>query len=325
MIHYIIRRIAYAIPILIGINLLTFLLFFVVNSPDDIAHMQLGNKYVSEQAITDWKKSKGYDKPLFFNPDSETLSGYFSDTIFFNKSLKLFTFDFGLSDAGRSIQADISERMWPSLAIALPTFILGLLLNISLSLLVTLFYRSRLDTSFIIGAVILMSISGLFYIIFGQYLFAKVWLWFPVSGYNPEIEFWKFLILPVVIGVVSGIGGGFRWYRTIFLEEIEKDYMRVARSKGLGEVEALFKHLLKNALLPILTGVVVVIPLLFMGSLITEAFFSIPGLGSYTIDAIYSQDFSIVRTMVFFGSLLYIIGLILTDIAYAWADPRIRL
>ena len=325
MINYIIRRVIYAIPILIGINILTFLLFFVVNSPDDMAHMQLGNKYVTEEAIADWKKSKGYDKPLFWNADSESLMGGIKDTIFFDKSIKLFTFDFGQSDQGRDISADIYERMWPSLSIALPTFILGLIVNISLSLLVTIFYRTKLDLSLVIGAVILMSISGLFYIILGQYLFAKIWQWFPVSGYNPDADFWKFLILPVIIGVISGIGGGFRWHRTIFLEEIEKDYIKVARSKGLGEVEVLFKHLLKNAMLPILTGVVVVIPLLFMGSLITEAFFSIPGLGSYTIDAIYAQDFSIVRTMVFFGSVLYIIGLILTDIAYAWTDPRVRL
>jgi peptide/nickel transport system permease protein len=325
MLNYLIRRIVYSIPILIGINILTFLLFFVVNSPEDMAHMQLGKKYVTEEAVTNWKKERGYDKPLFFNTQSDTISGYFSDTIFFEKSIKLFILDFGASDQGRDISGDIYQRMWPSLAIALPTFILGLIVNICLSLLVIIFYRTKFDLSLIIGAIVLMSISGLFYIILGQYLFAKIWQWFPVSGYNPGIDFWKFLILPVIIGVVSGIGGGFRWYRTIFLEEIEKDYIKVARSKGMGEVEVLFKHLLKNALLPILTGVVVVIPLLFMGSLITEAFFSIPGLGSYTIDAIYSQDFSIVRTMVFFGSILYIIGLILTDLAYAWADPRIRL
>lgn len=325
MIRYILRRLAYALPILFGINVLTFLLFFVVNSPDDMAHMHLGSKYVTEEAIVDWKKSKGYHQPLFFNPQSMTLSGYFSDTIFFNKSIRLFAFDFGQSDRGRDIRGDIAQRMWPSLALALPTFILGLIVNVSLSLLITMFYRTKLDLSLVIGAVILMSISGLFYIILGQYLFAKIWQWFPVSGYTPSADFWKFMILPVFISVLSGIGGGFRWYRTIFLEEIDKEYIKVARSKGLSEVEVLFKHVLKNAMIPILTGVVVVIPLLFMGSLITENFFSIPGLGSYTIDAIYAQDFSIVRTMVFFGSLLYIIGLIFTDIAYALVDPRIRL
>jgi peptide/nickel transport system permease protein len=134
----------------------------------------------------------------------------------------------------------------------------------------------------------------------------------------------KFLILPVVVGLIAGIGSGTRWYRTLFLEEMEKDYVRTARAKGLSEMAVLFSHVLKNAAVPILTGVVVLLPLLFLGALITESFFGIPGLGSYTIDAINSQDFGIVRSMVFLGSVLYIVGLILTDIAYTWVDPRVR-
>jgi peptide/nickel transport system permease protein len=135
----------------------------------------------------------------------------------------------------------------------------------------------------------------------------------------------KFLILPVIIGVIAGIGQGTRWYRTIFLEEIGKDYVRTARAKGLAEPRVLFKHALKNALIPILTGVVVILPLLFMGSLIMESFFGIPGLGSYTIEAIQRQDFAIVRAMVFLGSVLYILGLLMTDISYTLVDPRVRL
>ena len=147
----------------------------------------------------------------------------------------------------------------------------------------------------------------------------------PISGYDTGVNAFKFLILPVLISVISGVGAGARWYRTLFLEEIEQDYVRTARAKGLTETQVLFKHVLKNAMIPILTGVVVVLPLLFMGSLITESFFSIPGLGSYTIDAINSQDFAIVRAMVFLGSVLYIIGLLLTDISYTLVDPRVRL
>ena len=147
----------------------------------------------------------------------------------------------------------------------------------------------------------------------------------PISGYEPGLGAFKFLILPVIIGVIGGIGSGTRWYRTLFLEEINKDYVRTARAKGLAEQLILFRHVFHNALIPILTGVVVVLPLLFMGSLITESFFGIPGLGSYTIDAINNQDFAIVRAMVFLGSVLYIIGLILTDISYTFVDPRVRL
>ena len=322
---YIFRRLTYAVPILIGINVITFLLFFVVNTPDDIARRQLGQKYQDQQALQIWKESKGYDLPLFFNSNASSLTGAVMETIFFEKSVPLFWFDFGKSDSGRDIKKDIYERAFPSLAIAIPTFVLGLLISISLSLLVCLFRYSRIDSSIMAVAVAMMSISGLFYVIAGQYLVATVWNWLPISGYNPEDEFWKFLVLPVVIGIIGGLGGSLRWYRTLFLEETDKDYIKVARSKGLSMQAVMFKHLLKNAMIPILTGVVVIIPSLFMGSLIMEAFFSIPGLGSYTIDAIYAQDFSIVRSMVFFGSVLYIIGLILTDLTYAWVDPRITL
>jgi peptide/nickel transport system permease protein len=171
----------------------------------------------------------------------------------------------------------------------------------------------------------MMSISGLFYIIGGQYLVSKLLHLTPISGFDAGSNALKFIILPVVIGVIGGIGSGARWYRTIFLEETGRDYVRTARAKGLSELSVLFGHVLKNAMIPILTGAVVVIPLLFMGSLISESFFGIPGLGSYTIDAINAQDFAIVRAMVFLGSVLYIVGLILTDISYTLVDPRIRL
>ena len=170
-----------------------------------------------------------------------------------------------------------------------------------------------------------MSISSMFYIIGGQYLISKSLHLVPISGYDDGFNAIKFLVLPVIVGLVSGIGSGTRWYRTIFLEEINRDYVRTARARGLLESRVLFKHILKNAMIPILTGVVVILPVLFMGSLITESFFGIPGLGSYVIDAIQAQDFAIVRAMVFLGSVLYIIGLILTDISYTLVDPRVRL
>lgn len=325
MLAYIIRRILYAIPILIGVNLLTFVLFFVVNTPENMARVNLGVKHVTPAAIEKWKTEHGYDKPLLYNRQAAGTASL-TDTIFYEKSVRLFVFDFGKADDGRDIGYDISQRMWPSLAIALPMFLVGLLVNITLSMLLAFFRGTYIDMSGVILGVILMSISTLFYIIGGQYLIGKLWHLVPISGYSVE---WptaiKFLVLPVVIGVIGGIGSGTRWYRTIFLEEINKDYVRTARAKGLSELRVLFRHVLKNAMIPILTGVVVVIPLLFMGSLLTESFFGIPGLGSYTIDAILAQDFSIVKAMVFLGSVLYIIGLILTDISYTLVDPRIRL
>ncbi len=324
MLAYIIRRLLYAIPILIGVNLLTFTLFFVINSPDDMAASQLGEKYVTPEAIAAWKAKNGYDKPLFVNADAQGLSAV-TDTIFYTKSLRLFAFDFGRSESGRDITTDVSTRMWPSLAVALPTFMVGIWVNICVALLVVMFHATRLDRWAVFVFVSLMSISYLFYIIGGQYLLAKTWRLGPISGFNAGSQPWKFLVLPVLVGVVAGIGSGARWYRTLFLEEANQDYVRTARAKGASEISILFKHILPNAMIPILTGVVVLIPSLFMGSLLIESFFGIPGLGSYMLDAIKSQDFAIVRSMVFIGSILYIFGLILTDISYTWADPRVRL
>ena len=323
MLAYIVRRLLYAIPILIGVNLLTFALFFVVNTPDDMARMQLGVKRVTPEAIEKWKAERGYDKPLFVNAAAGGL-GVVTETIFFEKSARMFAGDFGRAEDGRDIAREIRTRMVPSLAIALPTFVLGLFVTVSFALLLAFFRATPLDFWGVVLCVAMMSISGLFYIIGGQYLFAKVFRLVPISGFGEGLDALRFLVLPVLIGVVSGIGSSTRWYRTIFLEEINKDYVRTARAKGLAETAVLFGHVLRNALIPILTGVVVVIPLLFMGSLLTESFFGIPGLGSYTIDAINAQDFAVVRAMVFIGSVLYIVGLILTDISYTLVDPRIR-
>ncbi len=323
MFAYLLRRVLYAIPILIGVNLITFALFFVVNTPDDMARMQLGVKRVTPEAIVQWKAERGYDKPLFVNRAAPGF-GVVTDTIFFTKSARLFVGDFGRAEDGRDIAREIRLRMGPSLALAAPTFILGLLVTVSFALLLAFFRATYLDFWGVVLCVAMMSISSLFYIIGGQYLVGKLWRLVPISGFDGGVDAWRFVILPVIIGVVGGIGASTRWYRTLFLEEIGKDYVRTARAKGLSELTVLFRHVLRNALIPILTGVVAVIPMLFMGSLLSESFFGIPGLGSYTIDAIQSQDFAVVRSMVFIGSVLYIVGLILTDLSYTLVDPRIR-
>jgi peptide/nickel transport system permease protein len=325
MIAYIIRRILYAIPIILGVNILTALLFFYVNTPDDMARQILGEKNITQEAIELWKRNNGYHLPAFINTEEKGLSTI-TQTIFFQKSATLLWFDFGKSDRNNvDIGSQIKERMWPSLAIAIPTFIIGIFVNLTFAMLVAYYRGSYLDIWGVFICVMLMSISALFYIIGGQYLFAKTLRLFPISGYDSGVYSFKFVILPVVIGIVSGIGSGIRFYRTVFLEEINKDYIRTARAKGLSENKVLFKHGLKNAMIPILTGVVASIPFLFMGSLLLENFFAIPGLGSFTIDAINQQDLAIVRSMVYLGSILTIIGFILTDISYTLVDPRIRL
>jgi peptide/nickel transport system permease protein len=324
MLAYIVRRILYALPILIGVNLMTFTLFFVVNTPDDMARMQLGTRRVTPEAIEKWKAEQGYDKPLLWNSAARGPAKA-TNTIFFERSVRLFAFDFGLSEDQRDIASEIKSRMWPSLALALPVMLVGLAVNLSFAMLMAFFRATYLDFWGVVLCVAMMSISTLFYIIGGQYVASKLWHLVPISGYDGGIDAVKFLLLPVLIGVVGGIGSGGRWYRTLFLEEMGRDYVRTARAKGLAESVVLFRHVLKNAMIPILTGVVVVIPLLFMGSLLSESFFGIPGLGSYTIDAIQAQDFAVVRSMVFIGSVLYILGLLLTDISYTLVDPRIKL
>ena len=323
MLAYIVRRVLYAIPIVIGVNLITFALFFVVNTPDDMARMQLGAKRVTPEAIEKWKAERGYDKPLLWN--AKAFGGsVFTETIFYEKSVKLFALDFGAAEDQRDIAHEIKTRMWPSLALAVPVLLVGLAVNITFALFMAFFRATYLDFWGVVLCVAMMSISTLFYIIGGQYIASKLWHLVPISGYAGGFDAARFLILPVLIGVVGGIGSGGRWYRTLFLEEMGRDYVRTARAKGLAESAVLFRHVLKNAMIPILTGVVVVIPLLFMGSLLMESFFGVPGLGSYTIDAIQAQDFAVVRSMVFIGSVLYILGLLLTDLSYTLVDPRVR-
>lgn len=451
MTAYILRRLLYAIPILFGVNLATFLLFFFINTPDDMARRHVSAKRHSPEQIEAWKRQRNYHLPKFYNngwtdedlkefkrsgwktltglkpgrcalrlelpkgagavrvslaafpegalrlkppwgPPTEGLKApeedlfpqgtaealldpekgrterlpfeidperapkgarlavhveipkdqgrvivrlsrlrnlswieRFTQTIFFQKSLRMMAFRFGTSDRGEPIGREIAKRIVPSLTITVPMFLIGLAAQIATSMMLAYFRGTYLDFWGVVLCVILMSISIMFYVIGGQWLLSRQLRLFPVSGYTEGLDGLKFVLLPVLIGVLGGLGSGARWYRTIFLEEIGKDYVRTARSKGLPEGVVLYKHTLKNAMIPILTGVVVTLPFLFIGSLVLESFFAIPGMGSYTIDAIRAQDFAVVQSMVYLGSVLYVIGLILTDISYTLVDPRVRL
>ena len=443
MISYILRRILNAIPILIAINILTFLLFFFVNTPDDIAYLSIGEKNAKPQNVCKFKRERNYHLPKLlntldtiyyfssektiksdikkslstynfnkFNIDEESIEraknslspnsiiiidqsdisepnthllfaqllpsavpyitinrngkstpkkfndptivnldiqsnnpnkgldqlksyvdqqqakGFdvFSRTIFFNKSMRLFWFDFGKSDSSNlDIGDEVFARMLPSLLITVPTFFLGIFINVFISMLVAYCRGTYVDRSIMLICIINISILSLFYYFATQLIFG-VWLRiFPVSGYLEGFSAFRFIMLPIFAALISDFGGGIRFYRTLFLEEINRDYVKTARSKGLSEFIVLYKHVLKNAMIPILTGVVIVLPSLFMGSLILENFFSIPGLGGYTLDGIQRQDFSVVGAMVYLGSVLYIFGLVLTDISYTFVDPRVNL
>jgi peptide/nickel transport system permease protein len=212
-----------------------------------------------------------------------------------------------------------------SLQLALPVFVLELIASTAFALLLVFFRHTRIDFWGVVLCVLMLSISSLFYIIVGQFLFSRLFKLVPISGYAGGLDALKFLVLPVILAFVARLGGEARLYRAMFLEEVGKDYVRTARAKGLSEPVVLFRHVFKNALIPIITSAGSNLPYIFLGSLVFESFFGVPGLGAYVIDAISGQDFAIVRTMVFIGALLYIVSFILIDIAYTWADPRVRL
>jgi peptide/nickel transport system permease protein len=326
MLSTIVRRLGYGVLILIGVNLATFFLFFTVNTPDDMARLNIGGKRVTQAQIVKWKAERGYDKPLYVNEAREGGERY-TDTIFWDRSVSLFTLSFGRSDSESAgdIGYQVRERMAVSLQLALPLFILQVIASTAFALLLVMFRHTRFDAWGVVLCVLMLSISSLFYIIVGQYFFSRVLGLAPISGYAPGLDAVKFLVLPIALSLLARLGGEARLYRAMFLEEMGRDYVRTARAKGLGEPRVLFAHVLRNALIPIVTSAGGYLPYVFLGSLVFESFFGLPGLGAYVIDAISNQDFAVVRTMVFLGSLLYVLSYIAIDIAYTWIDPRVRL
>ncbi len=318
MVAYVIRRLLYGAGVVLGVLFLLFILFFTVTKPDDIARRALGDKAPLE-VIEQWKVNHGYDRPLWPWQD-------WDDNLLFDHYRKMLTFEFGLSDADDSPIIDrIASGMGPSLALTVPLLFFGLLLAIPLSLLVAFFRETYIDRMGVFLCVLAMSVSLLLYIIGAQFLIGKILRWYPISGFDPTLLMMpRFLAMPIMVGLLGGVGGDVRFYRTVFLEESSRDFVRTARAKGASEPRIMTRHILRNALIPILTNVVLAIPFLFTGALLLEAFFGIPGLGSITVDAIAANDFATLRTMVFIGSLLLIFGQIATDLSYGLVDPRVR-
>ena len=324
--NYLIRRSVYGVLVLIGVNLFTFMLFFTVNTPDDMARLNIGGKRVTQEQILKWKVERGYDKPLYWNRTAEGLRQA-TDTVFWDRSVSLLALDFGRADStsATDIGHEIKTRMVVSLQLAVPLFLLQIVVSVGFALLLVFFKNSRIDFWGVVACVLMLSISALFYIIVGQYLFSRVFHLVPISGFESGLDAARFLILPVILSLLSRLGSEGRLYRAMFLEELGRDYVRTARAKGLSEPKVLFSHVLRNALIPILTSAGSYLPFVFLGSLVFESFFGIPGLGAYVIEAITGQDFAIVRSMVFVGSLIYIASYIVIDVAYTWVDPRVRL
>lgn len=230
--------------------------------------------------------------------------------------------DFGMSHStNQRVSKLLLDGIGPSLMLTIPIFIIGLFTSIALSLFCAFWRDTWVDRFFVVISVALMSINYLVYIVAGQYFLGFKAGWFPVWGFEDA----RYLALPVLIGVISGLGGNLRFYRTIMLDEANRDYIRTARAKGVSRGGVLFKHVLKNAMIPIVTNVVIAIPFLYTGSLLLESFFGIPGLGYLGINAINSSDVDVVRALVLVGSLMFVIANLLTDICYATVDPRVKL
>jgi peptide/nickel transport system permease protein len=230
--------------------------------------------------------------------------------------------DLGVSEYFKQpVSKLLIDGVIPSLSLTVPIFLIGIVVSISLSLICAFFRDTWIDRSLVLVSVALMSINYLVYIVAGQYVLAYKMGHFPVWGY----ESWRYLVLPVIIGVISGLGSNIRFYRTVMLDEMYKDYVRTAFAKGVSKPRVLFVHVLKNAMIPIITNIVIAIPLLYTGSLLLESFFGIPGLGYLGIQAILSSDIDVVRALVLIGALMFVVFNLLTDLCYAAVDPRVKL
>lgn len=368
MINYIIRRVLYAIPTVIGVLLLTYFLFYGTTSPEVIARQNLSARTPTQKQIKEWLRDHGYGEPTKEDMEKDPFGRFLLGAGIKPKedapegeaaapptggkegqAAEPPPTDYSLSPAARLMQlkrstVDVmllnfgksdtsSEDIWERIVLGAPAslliggliFFASLLVSLMFAVINAYFRGTYVDAFGTFLCVLLMSIVYVVYVISLQFILGKVLHYGPIAGWDTGTGMLKFLGLPVVIGVISGIGGEIRLYRTFLLDEINQDYVRTARAKGVPEPRILREHVLKNALIPIITSTVAAIPGLILGNLIIENFFGIPGLGGYLVDAINSQDFAVVRAMVFLGTLLYIVGLILTDIMYALVDPRVRI
>src|SRR5262245_57663274 len=235
------RRIAYGALTVLGVLLLLFVLFFAVTDPDDIARKAVGER-ARPEVYVQWKKNHGYDKPLFLNrTHAASDAKRYTDTLLFEHFRSMLTFDFGRSDADDSpIAKRLREGAGPSLALTVPLFVLGLLIGVAVALFVAFFRETYIDRAVLVLCMLTMSVAGLLYIIGGQFLVGMLLKWFPISGFNPNAAvIARFLALPMLIGVVAGFGSDVRLYRTIFIEEMNRDYVRTARAKGCGDARVM--------------------------------------------------------------------------------------
>ncbi len=317
MAAYIFRRLISVVPISLGVLFVTFLLFRVIGGNPAY---RIAGKNATPAKIAQITHDRGYDQPYFLN------FKHFPQKLFHAQFPRLVRSilrgDFGESITNKMRVSELLRAGFlPSLCVTTPLFILDLCLAVGLALLAAYFRGTWIDRSLVVGAVMAMSVSEIVYIMIAQYWLASEWRLFPVWGFEGP----QYVVLPVLIGLVAGVGGGVRFYRTVMLDEIYQDYVRTARAKGVSPPRVLFHHVLRNALIPILTNVIVALPFLYTGALLLESFFGIPGLGRLLVTSISNGDEDIIFAETFIGAILFVLANTVTDIAYMWADPRIRL
>jgi len=306
---YIIRRLLYSIPILLGVSFVVFALFNMVGG--DPATLLLG-KHATAERVEMVRAELGLDQPL---------------PVQFGQYLKqIVTFDFGKSYTTREdIRQKVIDGIGPTLSLTVPAFALTTIISLLIGLMVAYFRGSMIDRISVVFFVLIMSLPALAYILFGQYILASKLGWFPISGYGSSLqEKFYYLGLPVLISIVLNLGSDIRFYRNSIIEEVTQDYVRTARAKGLSESFIYLKHVLKNSMIPVITYVVIQIPYLVLGSLLLESFFSIPGIGGMTVEAVNNSDFPMLKAMTTVISILYILTTVLTDILYYLLDPRMN-
>ncbi|WP_299414002.1 ABC transporter permease [Acaryochloris sp. IP29b_bin.148] len=309
MLGYIVRRLLYIIPTILGVAVIIFVLFNIAG--EDPVRVALG-QHATPQAIADLEAQWGLDQPLWKQ--------------FLDFLRQIVTFDYGESYfTGERLSEAFASGALVSLSLTLPPFVLGLVINIVIAMMIAYYRGTWIDRFSTAAAVISMSVSYLVYIIAMQYFLAYELEWFPINGYAPGWDAIPYLALPWLIIIVVSIGPDVRIYRTIFLNEMQANYVRTARAKGVSERGVLFTHILKNAMIPILTFTIVAVPFLILGAFLMERFFSIPGLGDLMISAINNGDFPVLKGMTMYITMTYAVFNLITDLLIAAVDPRVKL
>ena len=317
MTSFIARRLLQGIPIILATTLLLFFLFNVLPGQDPA--IQMAGKHASEERLAEIRKEYGFDKSLPMQ--------------YVDLLKQVTTFDFGRSYATREKISDILLRGAPvSFSLAAPPFFITVILSVLVAFLLALNRGKMLDRSIVAICVAAQSVSILVYILGMQYFLAFYpkfhWGWdlFPISGYESGwLDRWRYLLLPWCILLAIEIAPEIRFYRTVVLDEIYQDYVRTAKAKGLSTRLIMLRHVLKNAMIPIITNTVLAIPFLILGALLLESFFSIPGLGDITVRAISNNDRPVIIATTVLGTIAYIVFNIVSDVLYALVDPRVQL